>query len=83
MRRRFLSQRVRLRLEMTVFPAVRGVGIQKDRKLTALSVLLSERFGLGGIKVFEEWAYSCAADQESQKLELLAGERGENDDDGN
>lgn len=66
MNRKSLRARTRVRLEFSAFPSVSGVQLLPDKKLTALRVLLSERFKEKGLGLFKEWCVACALEQQNQ-----------------
>lgn len=63
--RTVLNQRARVRLEFTALPRDRAMTYVTDKKLTALRVLLTERFGLKALNTFEEWMLTVAIEQAS------------------
>lgn len=62
--------RVRVRFELSTFPTRKGGAITGDKRVTALQVLLQERFGAEGETTFQEWAAGCAQDQYKTTLEV-------------
>lgn len=68
-----LPVRTRVRLEFTAVPRGKTIGFQVDKKITALRVLMSERFGADGLRTFEDWLLYCAADQNSTDLRKTWG----------
>lgn len=65
-----LTRRTRVRMEFTAHPTLAGgIAITQDKKLTALTVLLKERFGAEGARLGAEWLAGLAVEQ-SQSLML-------------
>lgn len=63
-----LLRRTRVRLEYTAYPTVGGVRFRANKKLTALRVLLSERFGEAGLVLWEGWLLESCFDQEMAEI---------------
>lgn len=56
-------EKIRVRLEFTAVPMKGRYGFQTDRKITALRVLMRERFGDKGEIAVWDWLTDCANDR--------------------
>lgn len=71
----------RMRFEATVVPVSKGAtrshGFRTDKKITALRVLMKERFGVEGERAVRDWLIEAAFDQEEDSLAKTWGGGGD------